>query len=190
MLHLRDQVELQALKVAPGVAVADERNLGLLRLEARVAQRRPLIRRGQEARAEVVGPPLRQVLADRDVSGEVLVLAPEPVRDPRTHARPDERVGPRVPFQHGTAVARVRAVHRVNDAEVVGAGRQFREKASSPRHRSRRTVGTQTASRRDSPSGLETKGRGDGFRERAACRCRARAAVWGRRYRGARARQT
>ena len=124
---LRDQVELQALQVPPGVAVADERNLGLLRPQAGVAQHRPLIGSGQETRAEVVGPPLRQVLANRDVSGEVLVLAAEPIGDPGTHARPDERVCPRVPFQHGTAVARVGAVHRVNDAEFVGAARQLRK---------------------------------------------------------------
>ena len=123
MLHLRDQVELQPLEVAPGVAVANERNLGLLRPHAGVAQRRPLIHGGQEARAEVVGPPLREVLADRDVSREVLVLAPEPIRDPRAHARPDERVAARVPFQHGTAVPRVGAVHRIDDAEFVGAAR-------------------------------------------------------------------
>src|SRR5947199_203411 len=50
-IHLADQVELHTLE-APGgrVGAGDERDLGLIRGDARVADRRPLVHGGEEGR--------------------------------------------------------------------------------------------------------------------------------------------
>ena len=169
-LRLGDQVEFQPLEVAAGRGVADERDPGVLRLHPRVAERRPLVGGREEPRAEVVRAALGEVLADRDVAGDVLVLGPEPVRDPRPQARPDERVAPGVPLQHGPAVPRVRAVHRVDHAEVVDAAGDLGEERADPASRSARAGGTRTASRRGCPSGWGTRGPAAASPARAACR--------------------
>ena len=189
-IHLGDQVELEPLEVAPGLAVADEGDPGLLRLQPAMPERRPLVGGGEEPRAEVVRAALREVLADRHVSREVLVLAAQPISDPRAHAGPDERVAAGVPFQHGTAVPRVRAVHRVDHAEVVGAPCQVREQRADPEpalavlpERERRSHQVAHAiGERDDPRAL--------LRRQADVRCRAPAAAWDRRCRGATGRRT
>src|SRR5262249_55474837 len=82
-IHPGDQVQLEALEVTSGGAIADERDPGLLRLEPRMSQPGPLVRGGEEARAEIVRPALGEILADRHITREVLVLAAESVEEPR-----------------------------------------------------------------------------------------------------------
>ena len=130
---------------------------GLSRLLAGIAQRRPLVGGRQEGRAEVVRPSLREVLADRHVSREVLVFAAEPVRDPRTQARADERVAAGVPLQHGTAVPRVGAVHRVDHAEVVGPLGQVGEQRADRQPALAVLLEIERPSRRGCPSDSETR---------------------------------
>ena len=91
------------------------------------ADGRALIDRRQERRAPVVHAAVAEVRADGDESRQVLILGPEPVSDPRTHARPDERIAAGVEFQQGSPVPRVGPVHRVDHAEVVHAPGQMRE---------------------------------------------------------------
>src|SRR6185312_14006029 len=131
-IHLSDEIELEALEVTTSGSVADEGDPRLLRLEPAMPELGPLVGGGQETRAEVVRAALREVLADGHVPREVLVLAPQPVGDPRPHTRPDERIAAGVPLQDGAAVPRVGTVHRTDHAEVVRPFRQVREERADP----------------------------------------------------------
>ncbi len=86
---------------------------------ARDADLRPLVYGGQERRAPVVDAAMAEVRGDRDEAGQILVFRPEAVSDPGPHTRPDEGIAACVKFQKGTAVPRIRTVHRVDDAQVV-----------------------------------------------------------------------
>ena len=126
-IHLLDQVEVQTLQSVRCGRVRDERDLRPVGADPGRADRRTLIDRRQERRAPVVHAAVAEVRADGDVSREVLVLGPEPVRDPGPHARPDERIAAGVEFQQRSPVPRVRPVHRVDHAEVVHAAGQMGE---------------------------------------------------------------
>ncbi len=126
-IHLLDQVQIQALQLPGCGCVRDERDLRPVRADPRRADGRALIDRRQERRAPVVHAAVAEIRADGDEPRQVLILGPEPVRDPRAHARPDERIAAGVELQEGSAVPRVGPVHRVDHAEVVHAPGQVRE---------------------------------------------------------------
>ena len=100
--------------------------------DAGVAQRRALISRGQEGRAVIVFGAVRQRGANRDEAGQVLILGAQAIGDPRAHAGTDERVAAGVQFQQRPAVAAVRAVHRMDDAQFVGHARDVRKQFADP----------------------------------------------------------
>ena len=118
-VDLVEQVELEALDVPRQVPVGDVAHAGLVGGGAGVPQGGPLVRGGEEGRAPVVHAAVGEGRADGDEAGEVPVLGPEPVGDPRAHARPDEVVAAGVQLQQRPAVRRVGAVQGVEDAEVV-----------------------------------------------------------------------
>ena len=62
--------------------------------------------------------------ADDDEAGQVLVLAPQAVEQPRAQARPRERLLARVHLEAGAVVVDVVGDHRADDAQVVDARRR------------------------------------------------------------------
>lgn len=70
---LLQPVEFQALQAFP-LAIADERERGVLRLDVAVAERRALVGGREEGGAIVVGAAFGEGLADRDIARNVLVL--------------------------------------------------------------------------------------------------------------------
>ena len=76
-----------AARRAASAAFLMKRTRRLLGRDAGVAERRPLVGGRQEGRAPVVDAAVRQGRADGDEAGQVLVLGPQAVGDPRAHAR-------------------------------------------------------------------------------------------------------
>src|SRR4051812_43952922 len=75
---------------------------------------------------------MRQRRADGNEAGQVLVFRTQAVRDPRSHAGADEGVAAGVQFQKRSAVPRVRAVHRANQAQVIDAAGDVWEQLADP----------------------------------------------------------
>ena len=101
---------------------------------------RALVRRRQEAAREAVEPAGRnQPAVEHDERGQVAVLAAEPVRHPRAHARPAREAEAGV-----QEVVRVRVLgelrrHRAHDAQVVGMPARRAGTGRSPAGRTRRS---------------------------------------------------
>ena len=126
-VHRFESFELQPLYVAWQIGIVDVTDASLVRRNARIAERRSLIGRWQEGRSPVVDATVAKRRADRDERGEVGVVGSQTVTDPRTDARSNEVVAPRVELHHRAAVSRVGAVHRMDHAQVIDAARDVRK---------------------------------------------------------------
>ena len=109
------------------LGIADVLHPRIDRRDARVADRRPLVGRREKGRAPVVDPAMRERRADRHKRRQVRVLRPEAIRSPRANTRPHEVIAARMQLHHRPAVGRVRAMHRVDHAQVVDMLGDMRE---------------------------------------------------------------
>src|SRR5690606_28176454 len=110
----------------------NKRDLCLLGWRTRIAQWRARKISREECGAVRVDTPMRQRRADGDEPRQVVVFRAKAVRDPRAHARADERVAACMQFQERTAVAGVGAVHRMDEAQIVDSLGQVREDFADP----------------------------------------------------------
>ena len=94
-----------------GIFPTDKRYQRLTGGDATRPQGRSLECSGQKSGAEIVGTTLTQGLAERDLTGQVLIFAAQAIGHPGTQAGSNEGVGSGMPFQHRSAVAGITAVH-------------------------------------------------------------------------------
>jgi len=101
-VHLRERVQLQALNIRRGSSFAvDVLDLRPVRGDGGVADGRTGASSWQERRAPVIDPAVAEGRADGDEPGQVPVLGPEAVGDPRAHTGPDEVVAAGVELEAG-----------------------------------------------------------------------------------------
>ena len=127
-----DQVELPPLHRRGELVVGEEGDRGVLHRDVGRADRRPLIDGRQERAGVVLHAAVGTRRGDRDEAGQVAVLGPQPVRDPRPERRSDEAGGPRVQPQGGLSVGAALGVHAVDDAQVVHVPGDVREQLGDP----------------------------------------------------------
>ena len=82
---------------------------------------------GRNAAPQLLTPPCASVGQMVMNAGRFSFSRAEAVGDPRAHARPHEVVAAGVQLEQRAAVRRVRAVQRVDEAEVIDALRDVRE---------------------------------------------------------------
>ena len=113
------QIELPPLLAPSDLIVADVLDQ-LFDLRVLGVDVRPLEDTGQERRSPVLRPRDRQaVRTHRDKAGEVLVLGPQSIRDPRTEAWPHESPVAAVHQHERRLVVGDFRVHRPNHADVI-----------------------------------------------------------------------
>ena len=113
-----DRVELEPLHPGgdPGrVGEVQHRLAALLEQHAGMGRRQEAVAPGERPRHR---PAARH---QHDVAGEVLRLAPQPVRDPRPGAGPARRVGPGAEEDLRRPMVELVGVHRPDQCDVVGA---------------------------------------------------------------------
>ncbi len=110
----------------------DERDLGLRRRHARIAQRRAVVDGGQKSGTVIIDPAMSQRGTNRDEGRQVIVLGPQPVANPRAHARSNERVAAGMQLEQRPAMPGIRAVHAVEKAQVVDALTHMRKQLTHP----------------------------------------------------------
>ena len=125
-VHFRQQVEFAALMRERFAVAIDERNLRLVDRRRVGAYLHPVIVRRQKCRRPCVHSAVRPGRLERDVAGQILVLKTKPVVEPRSHRRADKRVRAGVQLQQSGAVPGVRAVHRLDEAQLLRHRRDVR----------------------------------------------------------------
>ena len=112
--------------------VLEEVDGGLGGVHPRVADGGAVVGGGKERGRVVLHAAVLVGRADGDERGQVLVLGPQPVGDPRAHRGPHEAVAARVHGENGPAVGGVGAVHRAHEAELVGDAGQVGQQLAHP----------------------------------------------------------
>ena len=142
-VELPDRVELEALhpRGDPGrVGEVQHRLAVLLEQHAGVGRRQEAVAPGERPRHR---PAARH---QHDVAGQVLRLAPQPVRDPRPGAGPARRVGPGAEEDLRRPVVELVGVHRPDQCDVVGALADVRQQLRHLQPARGRSGGSRTGS--------------------------------------------
>ena len=129
-VHRGNHVKLLPLLFGRQSRVSNVLHLSGRRSQAGITNRRSLAMSRQKSRAPIVDSTVRQRRTDRHVSRQVLVLGSQPVDKPRPHARPHELVGTGVQFQQRSAMSRVGAVDRSENAQIVDVFRHVRKQGT------------------------------------------------------------
>ena len=97
-------------------------------------QGRPLMHGGEKARAPIDHATGRQTarIWQHHERGQVLAFAAESIRDPCAHARKAGQDEAGVCHEHGRAMQRALALHRVNEGHVIDTGRELWEEIADP----------------------------------------------------------
>src|SRR5439155_25810814 len=111
----------------PQAGIADVAHDGSVRGDARIADGRSLALRGQERGAPIAHAPVRERRTNRDERGQVLILATQPIGNPRAHAWSHEVVAARVQLEQCAAMCRVCAMYGPEDAQVIDVPRDVRK---------------------------------------------------------------
>src|SRR5262249_55983253 len=96
------------------------------------ADRSARVRRRQKGRAVVVGATVALSRADGEEAWHALVLGSQTIGDPRAHAGPHEGVAAGVQFEQGASMSRIRAVHGLDEADIVYEPGQLGKQVANP----------------------------------------------------------
>src|SRR5688572_28214930 len=110
------------------------------------------MRSRKERAGPVPDPAMAPSGIDRNEARKILVLGPEAITDPRTHAGPHKSVRASMQLQQGAAVRFIGPMHRLDETELVSESADLWKQVTD--HRSALTVGAKFPGRGTQIPGL------------------------------------